>query len=46
MRIGERAFFECSQVTVTVGRDSYARTYCKENGIKFIYPDSYDWLNG
>ena len=43
--IGEEAFSECPNLTATVGRDSYAAQYCKENGIRFIYPDSLDWLN-
>ena len=43
--IGEKAFFRCGNLTATVGRDSYALQYCKENGIRCIYPDSLDWLN-
>ena len=32
-------------LTVTVSRDSYAAQYCKDNGIKYTYPDANDWLN-
>ncbi len=38
-------FAECPNLTVTVGRDSYAEQYCKNNGIPYTYPDSNDWLN-
>ncbi|MBQ3668261.1 MAG: leucine-rich repeat domain-containing protein [Clostridia bacterium] len=45
--IGENAFYHCpDSLTVTVEHDSYAVQYCKDNGIKYIYPDTYDWLNG
>ena len=43
--IGDRAFYGCYSLTVTVGRDSYAAQYCKDNGLKYQYPDSTDWLN-
>ncbi len=41
--IGENAFSDCDSLTVTVGRDSYAAQYCKDNGISYQYPN--DWLN-
>ena len=43
--IGEHAFTGCSKLVLTVGRNSYARQYCIENGLKYNYPDSFDWLN-
>ncbi len=43
--IGDDAFYSCSSLTLTVGRDSYALQYCKENGLNYTYPDSLDWLN-
>lgn len=44
--IGAGAFNGCDSLTLTVSRDSYALQYCKENGIKYTYPDSNnDWLN-
>jgi hypothetical protein len=44
--IGENAFDSCSdRLTITVGRDSYARQYCIDNGIKYTYTDLLDWLN-
>lgn len=43
--IGEIAFDGCDSLTVTVGHDSYAARYCKDNGLKYQYPDSNDWLN-
>lgn len=43
--IGDRAFYGCSNLTLTVGRDSYALQYCKENALNYTYPDSLDWLN-
>jgi len=42
--IGKDVFNECPNLTVTVTRDSYAHQWCKENNVKFTYPDSYDWL--
>ena len=36
------AFSECKQLTFIVERDSYAAGYCKENGLKYIYPDAND----
>ncbi len=41
--IGNWAFDGCSDdLTVTVDRDSYAEQYCKDNGLKYTYPDSLD----
>lgn len=44
--VGEAAFEGCEKIHLTVGRGSAAREYAQTNGIDFIYPDSYDWLNG
>ena len=44
--IGRDAFEECPKLTLTVSRDSYALAYAKENGIRYDYTDSQDWLNG
>ena len=45
--IGYGAFEDCDSLkTVIVGRDSYALTYCRENGLPYTYPDANDWLNG
>ena len=38
------AFYNCDSLTITVPRDSYALQYCKDNGIRYMYPDSLDWL--
>ena len=43
--IGGEAFFECDNLTLTVGRDSYASEYAQENSLTYVYPDSNDWLN-
>ena len=43
--IGTDAFAECESLTITVSRDSYALAYCKENRLKYKYPDALDWLN-
>lgn len=42
--IGYNALNKCDSLTATVPRDSYAKQYCEDNGIKYIYPDSLDWL--
>ncbi|MBR3475222.1 MAG: hypothetical protein IKH34_09200 [Oscillospiraceae bacterium] len=45
--IGDGTFSGCDSLkTVIVGRDSYALTYCRENGLPYAYPDANDWLNG
>ena len=44
--IGDRAFAGCDKCTLTVGRNSFAKQYCDDNGLKYIYPDSLDWLKG
>lgn len=44
-QIGDGVFDGCEQLTITVVRDSYAAQYAKDNGIKYMYPDSNDWLN-
>ncbi len=44
--IGDSAFVDCPEnLTVTVGRNSYAKQYCIDNNMNYIYPDSNDWLN-
>ena len=40
--IGSHAFSDCRNVTLTVGRDSYAEQYCIENGIDYTCPDRED----
>ena len=43
--ISRNAFDGCDRLTLTVPRDSYAKQYCDEHGLRYIYPDSNDWLN-
>ena len=44
--IGKGAFDGCSDLlTFTVGRDSWAKQYCIDNGLSYTYPDAPDWLN-
>ena len=43
--IGNYAFYNCDNLTMTVGRGSYAEQYAVDNGINYMYPDSMDWLN-
>ena len=43
--IDHSAFYRCPDLTVTVGRDSYAAQYCQDNGIPFVYSESLDGLN-
>ena len=43
--IGEGAFLECPNLTATVGHNSHALQYCRDNGILYLYDDSLDWLN-
>lgn len=42
--IGDEAF-RPFEPTITVGRDSYAKQYCVDNGLNYIYFDQNDWLN-
>ncbi len=35
--IGRSAFEWDTNLVLTVGRNSYAETYCKENGLKYAY---------
>ena len=44
--IGDWAFDGCGSLTLTVGRDSYAKEYCIENGLSYTYAGANDWLNG
>ena len=43
--IADAAFEGCGPITFTVPRDSYAAQWCKENNLRYTYPDSLDWLN-
>ena len=43
--IGNGAFSKCPNITATVEHDSFASSYCAENNINVIYPDSFDWLS-
>ena len=42
--ISDGAFNNCPNLTLTVGRNSYAEQYAKENNIPFAYSDANDWL--
>lgn len=37
--IGEYAFENCENLTVTVKKGSFAEKYCKENNINYIYEE-------
>ena len=37
--IGKDAFGACYDLTLTVGRDSYAEQYCKDNGLNYQYAE-------
>ena len=43
--IDDSAFSGCDELTLTVARGSYAEQYCKENDLKYQYPDSLDGLS-
>ena len=43
--IADAAFEGCGRITFTVPRNSYAAQWCKENNLRYTYPDSLDWLN-
>ena len=40
--MGEMVFNGCKSLTVIVSRDSYAKQYCEQNGIRYTYPDAND----
>ncbi|MDY2768370.1 MAG: leucine-rich repeat domain-containing protein, partial [Eubacteriales bacterium] len=43
--ISKYAFAECSELlTLTVVRNSWAASWCKENGMNYTYTDALDWL--
>lgn len=42
--IGEDAFEGRVNLTLVVGRDSYAERYARDNKIKYTYPDAAEWL--
>ena len=44
--IGDGAFRNCGDLILTVGQDTYAEQYCKDNGLIYQYPDNLDWLHG
>ena len=44
--IADDAFLDCDSLSeVIVNRNSYAKQYCVEKGIKYSYTDANDWLN-
>ena len=43
--IGDEAFSNCPNLTLTVPRDSYAKQYCIDNNLLYTYPDALDWLS-
>ena len=43
--IGEEAFADRGSLTLTVGRDSYAKEYCMKRRLDYTYADANDWLN-
>ena len=43
--IGYGVFYNNSDVTMTVDRDSYAATWASENGVNYRYSDADSWLN-
>ena len=43
--IEDSAFFNCKNLTLIVGRDSYARQYAIENDIPYTYSDKDDPIN-
>ena len=43
--IGDYALSSCEKLTLTVGRDSYAKQYAEDNDIPYTYRDANDWLN-
>ncbi|MBQ7851020.1 MAG: leucine-rich repeat domain-containing protein [Clostridia bacterium] len=42
--IADNAFEGCGRITFTVVRDSFAALWCEENGRRYTFPDSLDWL--
>ena len=45
--IGNDAFSYCADsLMLTVGRNSYALQYCRDNALNYNYIDANDWLNG
>ena len=43
--IGDFAFADCPKLILTVGRDRYARQYCIDNGLDYLYHDvNNTWL--
>ena len=44
-QIGLHAFWRCLEdLEILVGRNSYAKDYCKENNLRYKYFDDTDWL--
>lgn len=45
MSIGNYVFDYCSEdLVLTVPRDSWAKGWCVEKGLRYTYPDALDWL--
>ena len=42
--ISDGAFNNCPNLTLTVGRNSYAEQYAKNHNISYTYKDANDWL--
>ena len=42
--IGDEAFSSCRSLTLTIPRDSWLVQWCKDNNLRYTYPDSLDWL--
>lgn len=42
--IGEYVVRNRQEVLLTVPRNSYAHTYCRENQLNYTFPDALDWL--
>ena len=41
--LGKDTFKDCT-LTLAIPRDSWLEQWCKENGLRYTYPDSLDWL--
>ena len=41
--IGDWVFDYCYFLTLSVGRESYAKEYAQTNNIPYTYPDVLDW---
>ena len=43
--IGDSVFYKCDALTAVVTKDSFSEQYCKDNEVKYVYADAFDWLN-